>query len=113
MQASNIIYTSVYYILCMLTHVIMDITYIATDISTYLHADKATSRHHAHTHHPIHIPYIHTYTCMFRERNNILHHFIDKVRRKIRKPTARNRQFGQMILSVLGGRLTPTGCKYE
>lgn len=48
---------------------------------------------------------------MFRERNNTLPAFIDEIRRKIRTPTARNRQFGQLIL-VLGGTLTLTACKF-
>ncbi|KAM3567454.1 hypothetical protein VYU27_010400, partial [Nannochloropsis oceanica] len=48
--------------------------------------------------------------CMFRERNNTLPSFIDEIRRKIRTPTARNRQFGQLIL-VLGGTITLTACR--
>jgi hypothetical protein len=47
---------------------------------------------------------------MFRERNNTFPNFVDEVRRKLRTPTARNRQFGQMTL-VLGGNLVMLGCK--
>jgi len=49
--------------------------------------------------------------CMFRERNNTLPSFLDEIQRKIRTPSARNRQCGQLFL-VLGGTLTLTACKF-